>query len=119
MAYYSLGLLAPGAHGPLSLIAYLAFDTAVVGVDCLSLYRGWRESPLSIETRRRMLLTFLGIGTAIEVAASPNWLRVHCVSAPGILLIVWSLLHQKRTAFCTDGMYPLCVILTELWERMK
>ena len=96
MAYHSLGLLAPGGQGHLRWIPYLAFDGALLAAYAFSLYRGWRETPLTIETGRRMLLTFMGVGTAIEVGASPNWLRVLCVSAPGILLFVWGLTRTKR-----------------------
>lgn len=96
MAYYSLSLLTPGAQRHFSLLAYLLFDAAMLTAYAFSIYCGWRASPASTETYRRMLLTFMGVGTAIEVGASPNWLRVFCVSAPAILIAVWALMQAKR-----------------------
>ena len=56
----------------------------------ISLWRCSRRavrSP-SIDVRPTMLLTFVGAAMFLEVALSPNWLRVDCVVLPAIILLV-------------------------------
>jgi len=74
---------------------YLLVYLSLPFVYGFSLWRAWRErsEPLGPRESSRMLLTLTGVATAIEVAQSPSWLRVYCVAAPAILLIVW-VLHQ-------------------------
>lgn len=55
----------------------------------LWLFRGSHCDATREVTSRRLLLTLAGLATAVEVAQSPNWLRVYCVAAPAIILLVW------------------------------
>lgn len=58
----------------------------------VSLLSWWKERGVALTpcTEGRFILTLAGLATLLEVAQSPNWLRVYCVAAPGILLLVWA-----------------------------
>ena len=42
-----------------------------------------------IEVRPVALVALVGAGMFLEVAQSPNWLRVDCVALPALILLVW------------------------------
>jgi hypothetical protein len=50
------------------------------------------------------LLTLVGAGMFLEVAQSPNWLRVDCIALPALILAVWLL---SGTAERLSGYAPL------------
>lgn len=47
---------------------------------------------------RVALLIFAGVAMFIEVALSPNWIRVYCVAMPGIILFLWLLSVAPKAA---------------------
>jgi hypothetical protein len=120
MVYHSVDLLTPDARGPLGILPYLFLYAALPVAYALSLWRGWSErgSSLPVATDRRMLLTFVGVGTALEVTLSPNWLRVLCVAAPGIVLLVWSVAQAKRFRDSIAGLMWSGVIAAALWQTL-
>jgi hypothetical protein len=118
MVYHSVDLLTPDVRGPLGVLPYLFLYAALPVAYAFSLWRGWRESSVTAETERRMLLTFVGVGTAFEVALSPNWLRVLCVAAPGILLLVWAVAQAKRSRGSLAALTWAGVIAAALWQTL-
>lgn len=99
----SLGL-PPFAHGhglfdyAQALLVYLLLPAVYL----LSLWSCFRQrtEPSDPTLEGRTLLTFAGIATALEVAQSPNWLRVYCVAAPGILLLTWAMALTGKIKHC-------------------
>ena len=47
------------------------------------------DDPSPWKHRKPLLLSLVGIALFLEVAISPNWLRVYAVSMPGIILLIW------------------------------
>jgi hypothetical protein len=91
-------------------------------VYCISLWSCRREGHgrLELETARRMMLTVVGIATALEVALSPNWLRVYCVAAPGVILLVWAIGRNKTARRYLAGLLWLgliCLAARQTWGR--
>jgi hypothetical protein len=64
-----------------------------------------------VDAQGVMLLAFVGAAMYLEVAQSPNWIRLYCVATPGIILLVWLL-----TSAVTDTLrgYATTVIWTGL-----
>jgi Dolichyl-phosphate-mannose-protein mannosyltransferase len=77
----------PDEHHPLrwSIHAMLVYF-AIPIVYAISL---WRCREASVDVRRIVILAFAGIGMFLEVAQSPNQIRVHSVALPAIILSVW------------------------------
>jgi hypothetical protein len=44
---------------------------------------------LPVHAERIALLAMVGAALFVEVTQSPNWLRLYCVAAPGVILFVW------------------------------
>ncbi len=81
-----------------------------------------RPEPVDRASERRALLTFVGVATALEVAQSPNWLRVYCVAAPGILLLVWGMSQAGKLKPYLIGMAwagLVCLAAHQLWARHR
>jgi hypothetical protein len=57
----------------------------------ISLWRCRRTARAGSFTQARpiALLAMVGVGLFLEVAASPNWLRVDCVLLPAFILLAW------------------------------
>jgi hypothetical protein len=88
------------------------------------LWRCWkaRRDRRSMKNQRTMLLTFIGLGMCIEVAQSPNWLRVYCVAAPAIILLVAILPASGRFWVQATRLMWLGVIglaLSQTWSRHR
>lgn len=84
---------------PTGILFLLVFVTLPV-VYALSFLRARRREPAEAagaDTRRIMLLTVVGAAMFLEVAPSPNWIRVYCVAMPGLVLLV-RLLSDALTA---------------------
>jgi hypothetical protein len=81
-----------------------------------------RREPLQVHTSRRMLLTLVGLATALEIALSPNWLRVYCVAAPGVILLVWAIGRietMKRSFAGLLWLVLICIAARETWARHR
>jgi hypothetical protein len=101
-----------------ALLVYLLLPV----VYAFSLWNCWNEPGGSppLGTTRRMILTFVGLATTIEVAQSPNWLRVYCVAAPAILLLIWmasSTGKLKRILLGLMWIGLICVAGRQTWAR--
>jgi hypothetical protein len=109
--------------GILFLIGYITLP----GVYALSIWTCRRRaraesspdtSPL--DARRVVLLTFVGVAMFVEVAQSPNWIRVYCVAMPGVILFVWlSLLTASVRSYATTLMWTglICLAAHQTWDR--
>jgi hypothetical protein len=79
-----------------------------------------RAEPLDPVSEGRALLTLVGVTTALEVAQSPNWLRVYCVAAPSILLLVWAVSQAGKLKPYLIGMAwagLVCLATRQVWAR--
>jgi hypothetical protein len=62
------------------------------------------------DRERVLLLTLTGMAMMLEVAQSPNWLRVYCVGMPAIILFVWLLTHSGNVQARTEGIIWICIL---------
>jgi hypothetical protein len=71
------------------LFGYVLLPT----VYAICLWKCWRvqRSAPSDSAARVALLTAVGAALWVEVAQSPDWFRFFCVSAPGVILLIWLL----------------------------
>jgi hypothetical protein len=72
------------------------------------------------ELRLIALLSLTGLLLLLEVALSPNWLRIYTVSAPGFLLFVWLLATMpkaKNFALALVSAAMLCIGAQQLWAK--
>jgi hypothetical protein len=88
---HSLGLPEPLSRGHLLseskyLLIYFMIPISI-GLEFLSL-RG-RRTTLDAKNRTAALLAFVALALGLEVAGSPNWLRIFCVAMPAIILFFW------------------------------
>jgi hypothetical protein len=85
-------------------------------VYALSLWIAWRErrNPTPANDHR-LLLTLAGTAMMLEVAMSPNWLRVYCASAPAILLLVWTVSRSQTFQRYTTGLMWCALICIACW----
>ena len=74
------------------LSQYLAVYLLLPVAYCVALWQCWRQrdNP-SFPWERVALLSTVGFLLLVEVASSPNWLRLYAVSIPGIILLIWTL----------------------------
>jgi hypothetical protein len=115
---------------PEGLLFLLIFFT-VPGIYALTVWRCSRRVPRSDssdsarrESQRIMLLTFVGATLFVEVAESPNWIRLYCVVIPAIILGVWLLTHTLTTTlrgYATTLMWAglICVAAQQTWSRHR
>jgi dolichyl-phosphate-mannose-protein mannosyltransferase len=95
----------------------LAIVYLVSSWKCLSASR----DGLDLDTRRVLLLAFAGAALFVEVAFSPNGLRLDCVAMPGIILFVWLFASVGgRVRRCAT--YMICIVLVclgthRIWYR--
>jgi hypothetical protein len=68
-------------------IVFLCVYVTVPYVYAVSWWKVMRDTS-SVASRRIMLLTLVGVALFLEVAWSPNWVRLYCVATPGIILFV-------------------------------
>jgi hypothetical protein len=101
-----------------ALLVYLLLPVVYL----LSLWSCFRQrtEPLDSRLEGRALLTFVGVTTALEVAQSPNWLRVYCVAAPAILLLIWAMAQAGKTKHCLAvalWVGVVCLGAHQIWAR--
>ena len=83
--------------------------------------RGSRDAVL-VDAQRVMLLAFVGATMYLEVAQSPNWIRLYCVATPGIILLVWLLTNavtDTLRGYATTVMWAglICIAAHQTWSR--
>jgi hypothetical protein len=75
-----------------------------------------------VDAQRIMLLAFVGASMYLEVAQSPNWIRVYCVATPGIILLVWLLtdtVTDTLRGYATTVMWAALISIAahQTWSR--
>lgn len=89
----------------------------------LAFVRCLRPLTDSDERRRNIiLLALLGLGLFLEVALSPNWLRIYAVVAPGVILLVWFAdgSHRwRRPALALICLVVLSLMVRDTWVRQS
>jgi hypothetical protein len=78
--------------------------------------------PVLVDAQRVMLLAFVGAAMYLEVAQSPNWIRLYCVALPGIILLVWLLTNavsETLRGYATTVMWAglICIAAHQTWSR--
>jgi hypothetical protein len=78
------------------LAPYLVVYLALGAVYPVAFWRCWRElRKPAFPWEKVALLSMVGMLLLVDVAFSPNWLRIFAVALPGVLLLVW-LVGQLR-----------------------
>jgi Dolichyl-phosphate-mannose-protein mannosyltransferase len=113
-----------GWHGYFALGQILAVYVMLPVVYALSLWACLRERGKQAvgNSERRLMLTLVGLATGFEVALSPNWLRVYCVAAPGILLLVWVVSRtgrMQRHIACLMWIGLICLAAQQIRARHR
>jgi hypothetical protein len=70
--------------------------------------------------RKPLLLSLVGIALLLEVAISPNWLRIYAVSMPGIILLLWFIQkpgNSRRYLIAVLSCGIALLALRQLWSR--
>jgi hypothetical protein len=101
-----------------AIFVYLMLPVVYV----LSLFRCWfgRREASAQEWRSVTLLSLTGLLLLLEVALSPNWLRIYTVSAPGIILFVWLLAKMpkaKNLALALIWAAVVCLGTQQVWAK--
>lgn len=83
---------------------------------------GAAEAEVADSRRRIMLLAMVGAAMFLEVAPSPNWIRLYCVAVPGIILLMRLLSDAVTGASRRYVMLALwtgltCLIAHQTWSR--
>ena len=97
---------------------------AVPIIYAISLWRcakGARDIPPG-DTKRVVLLSFVGAAMFIEVANSPNWIRLYCVAIPAMILFIWLIAAGPTGSvrkYATGLMWTLliCFATVQMWSR--
>jgi hypothetical protein len=119
----NLGLPASPSWHTLTLVAQQVFVYLMLPlVYALTLLRFRKKSngPPHWGCRKLLLLSVVGIVLILEVAISPNWLRVYAVSMPGIILFVWFVQRLgKSRQYLIAVLYcgVAFLALRQLWSR--
>lgn len=69
-----------------------------------------------------VLLSLLGLALFLEVALSPNWLRLYVVALPGIILLVWfanALGRMRRPALALMCLVVFSLAVRDAWIRQR
>jgi hypothetical protein len=92
-------------------------------VYAISLWRSKKTlSEASVAAARRIvLLALAGAAMFLEVAQSPNWLRVDCSSMPGIILFFWLMAglsgRWRERAIPVIWVGLICLSANRAWTR--
>jgi hypothetical protein len=107
-------------NGCLFVLAFFTVPT----VYAISLWRCRKgsEEMSPVDSRRVVLLAFVGVAMFVEIAGSPNWIRLYCVAMPGIILFVWLIavgltgtLRRCATNLMWAGL--ICLAAQQTWSR--
>ena len=84
-------------HNLPRLTPYLLVYLLLTLIYPVTLWRIWRDREIPAVTWERVsLLTIVGFFLLVEVAFSPNWLRLYAVSMPGFILLGWHLTRIRK-----------------------
>jgi hypothetical protein len=78
------------------------------------------DDPSPWKDRKPLLLSLVGIALVLEVAISPNWLRIYAVSMPGIILLIWFIQkpgHLRRYLIAVLSCGIALLALRQVWSR--
>jgi hypothetical protein len=75
-----------------------------------------------VDSKRVVLLAFVGLAMFVEVANSPNWIRLYCVATPAIILFVWLLTvpptgRLRRPTTSLMWIVLTCLAALQTWSR--
>jgi hypothetical protein len=117
----NLGLPAPIAwRNFASIIQQVIVYALLPIVYVLTLFTMKPNAAAPTERQKVTLLSLVGLFLFVEVAFSPNWLRIYGIAMPGIILAVWTI--SKLSTIRRDAI-PLMAIaiaglaLLQLWTR--
>jgi hypothetical protein len=86
----NLGLPASLAWHNLLIVGQQLFVYALLPCACVAaLFMARTKASTSEQPQRIILLSLAGLLLFLEVAMSPNWLRIYAVSMPGIIVAFW------------------------------
>lgn len=93
-------------------------------VYAICFWRCWRvqRSTPCNSAARVALLTAVGAALWVEVAQSPDWFRFFCVSAPGVILLIWLLAGVGKVAGPLTRVLWIGVIglaALQIWSRHR
>jgi hypothetical protein len=117
----NLGMPAPIAwHNWAAIGMPLAVAMLLPVVYVVSMYRAVRGDLSTDADRNNALVSLVGLFLFVEVALSPNWLRIYAVSLPGIIAGVYLAACLQRSsrqiiALLTFG--TACLSLLLIWSR--
>jgi hypothetical protein len=95
-----------------TLVRWLFGYALLPGVYAICFWKCWRVqgSTPSDRAARVALLTAVGAALWLEVAQSPDWFRFFCVSAPGVMLLIWLLAGADKVGSTLTRMLWIAVI---------
>ena len=102
------------------LFGYVLLPT-VYAICFWKCWRAQRSTP-SDSPARVALLTAVGAALWVEVAQAPDWFRFFCVSAPGVILLIWLLPRAGMVASTLTRVLWIGVIglaAYEIWYNHR
>jgi hypothetical protein len=99
---------------------FVYFLLPVIYVLSLLRSRLWSSDSASERYRNAALLSLVGTVLLLEVAISPNWLRIYAVSMPGIILLLWYAERGGKPRRYMIGLFYCgiaCLALRQIWSR--
>ena len=106
-------------HNLPRLAPYLLVYILLVLVYPTALWLSWRIRRRSGVWEPVSLLALVGFFLLMEVASSPNWLRVYAVSLPGFILLAWILYSSKKLPRSTAAMLWLVLFCIAGWQTVS
>jgi len=121
LAIPNLGMPAPIAwHNWAAIGMPLVVAVLLPVVYVVSLYRAVHGSLSTDADRNNALVSLVGLFLFVEVALSPNWLRIYAVSMPGIIAGVYLATRLQRGARQVLALLAFgtaCLSLLLIWSR--
>lgn len=124
---YWFGTWFPGLPEPLAwhtlprLAPYLLVYAVLPVVYPTVLWYCWRNRRnAALPLAELLLLALAGLFLLLEILPGVNWLRVYCVSMPGLILLVWAATRVagRRTCVILAGwLVVVCIAIGNSWSR--
>jgi hypothetical protein len=89
-------------------IEFLVVLAVVPIIYAIALWKGFRTEV--------MLVAIVGVALFVEVACSPNWVRLYCVVMPAIILFLW-LSSRQRHATTVMWTALICIAVWQTGSR--
>jgi hypothetical protein len=124
---YWFGAWFPGLPEPLAwhtlprLAPYLLVYALLPVVYPAVLWYCWRNRRnAALPSANLVLLASTGLFLLLEILPGVNFLRVYCISMPGLILLVWMMAHISRWRFCVivaGWVIVACAATGHTWSR--